>query len=147
MSCRRFLSLVLVLGLGPVVSACSSPGGSASGELSQTAAATATGGTSTLMVRAQFETYSGRTALEAVQQFNRRWLRTSRGGAGGGAAYARVVIDGARGDQNTRGEFRELARLRAVDVDSMRFLDGNDANRKYGPGHSGGMIEVTLRRR
>ena len=99
------------------------------------------------MVRAQFETYSGRTALEAVQQFNRRWLRTQRGGGGGGEAYARVVIDGARGDQNTRGEFRELARLRAIDVESMRFLDGNAANRKYGLGHSGGMIEVTLRRR
>ena len=136
---RRCVSLVLALALGPVVSACSSSGG---GELSETAAATATGGTSTLMVRAQLETYAGRTALEAVQQFNRRWLRLDR--AGGNSRYARVVVDGARGDENTRGEFRELARVRAVDVESMRFLDGNAATRKYGAGHGGGMIEVTL---
>tara|TARA_B100000809_G_scaffold219587_1_gene226840 strand:- start:38 stop:391 length:354 start_codon:yes stop_codon:yes gene_type:complete len=109
-------------------------------ELSQTEAATVTGGTSTLMVRAQFENYAGRTALEAVQQFNRRWLRVDRSGSG---AYARVIVDGARGDQNLDGEFRELDRLRAVDVESMRFLAPNDANRKYGGGYGGGMIEVT----
>ncbi len=143
MSCRRFFSLVLVVALGPVVSACSSSG--STGELSQTASATATGGSSTLIIRAQLETYSGRTALEAVQQFNRRWLRVNR--AGGGSTYARVIIDGARGDQNTRGEFRELARLRANDVESMLFLDENAATRKYGAGYRGGMIEVTLRRR
>ena len=80
MSCRRFSSLVLVLALGPVVSACSSPGGSASGELSQTAAATATGGTSTLMVRAQFETYfwpnrpgGGAAVQPALVTYPTRW--------------------------------------------------------------------------
>ena len=141
MSCRLFLTLTLVLALGPVVSACSSSGNVGGAELSQTEAATATGGTSTLMVRAQFENYVGRTALEAVQQFNRRWLRVDRSGSG---AYARVIVGGARGDQNLGGEFRELARLRAVDVESMRFLAPNDANRKYGAGYGGGMIEVTL---
>ncbi len=141
MSCRLFLMLTLVLALGPVVSACSSSGNVGGAELSQTEAATATGGTSTLMVRAQFENYVGRTALEAVQQFNRRWLRVDRSGSG---AYARVIVDGARGDQNLGGEFRELARLRAVDVESMRFLAPNDANRKYGASYGGGMIEVTL---
>ncbi len=145
MSCRRCLSFVLVLALAPVVSACSSSGNVDGAELSQTEAATATGGTSTLMVRAQFETYANRTALEAVQQFNRRWLRTTRDS--GGAQYAQVVIDGARGDRNTDGAFRDLARLRADDVESMRFLDANAALRKYGTGYGGGMIEVTLRGR
>ena len=141
MSCRRFLTLNLVLALGPVVSACSSAGNVDGAEFSQTEGATATGGTSTLMVRAQFENYAGRTALEAVQQFNRRWLRVDRSGSG---AYARVIVDGARGDQNLGGEFRELDRLRAVDVESMRFLAPNDASRKYGASYGGGMIEVTL---
>jgi len=145
MSCRRCLSLVFVLALAPVVSACAGSSGNVDGgDLSQTAAATATGGTSTLMVRAQFETFAGRTALEAIQQFNRRWLRVDRSGSG---AYARVVIDGARGGENTRGEFPELARLRANDVESMTFLGPNEANRRYGLGHGGGMIEVTLRGR
>jgi len=108
-------------------------------------ATAAGGGSATFLSRDQLETYSARTALEAVQQFNRRWLRVDR--AGGGSAYARVIIGGARGGANTNGAFAELARLRADDVESMLFLDGNAATRKYGADYRGGMIEVTLRGR
>ncbi len=135
----RFASLVLVLVLAAVVSACASAADPASGGGGET------GRSSTLIVRAQLAQYSGRTAMEAVQQFNRRWLRTTQ--RGGDAWYARVVIDGGRGVENRDGDFGRLRRLRAVDVESMRFLNNTTANAKYGPGFNGGVIEVTSRGR
>ncbi len=125
----RFVFLMLVLAL--VVSACASSGGAASGEGGDTA--DATGGSSTLLTRAQLAQYSGRTALEAVQRFNRRWLTYERAGV-------RVVFDG-----RSRDNLDALGRLRADDVESLRFLIATDATRKYGPGFSGGVIEVTSR--
>ncbi len=129
----RFASLVLVLVLACIVSACASSGGD--GET-----ASATGGSSTLIVRAQLEQYAGRSALDAIQQFNRRWLRLERGGGGG--AYARVVIDGGLGY-----DLSVLDQLSTRDVEFMRYLDFNAATRKYGADYRGGVIEVTSRRR
>ena len=111
-------------------------------------AAAAAGGSSTLIVRAQLEQYPGRTARAVVEIVNRRWLRTTRGGgAGGQARYARVAIDGTPGLRNDRGDFSDLIRLRADQVESMRFVDANIAATRYGLGFEGGVIEVTLRRR
>ena len=84
---RLNAALVFVLVLAPFFSACASSGGAASG-----GTADADGGSSTLIVRAQLQRYAGQSALDAIQRFNRRWLRPERGG--GGTAYARVVIDG-----------------------------------------------------
>ncbi len=125
----RFASLVLVLVLAAVVSACASAADPASGGGGET------GGSSTLIVRAQLAQYSGRTALEAVQRFNRRWLTHER-------ARVRVVFDGRSPDN-----LDALNRLRADDVESLRFLTATDATRKYGPGFNGGVIEVTSRGR
>ena len=123
----------MVLILAPVVSACASSGASASGGSGETADPTE--GSATLIVRAQLAQYSGRTALEAVQRFNRRWLTYER-------ARARVVFDGRSPDN-----LDALGRLRADDVESLRFLTATDATRKYGPGFNGGVIEVTSRGR
>ena len=145
MSFRRLLSLVPVLVLVPLVSACAS-GGTASGGGGETTAtagnAGSTEGSSTLITRAQLATYSNRTAFEAVQQFNRRWLRQTRGDGVAGPRNARVVINGG-----ARGDLDELSRIRADDVESMRFISSNEATRKYGPGFEGGVIEVTSRGR
>ncbi len=129
LNAARFLVLVLTL----VVSACASSGGAASGADGETADLTE--GSTTLIVRAQLAQYSGRTALEAVQRFNRRWLTYER-------ARARVVFDGRSPDN-----LDALGRLRADDVESLRFLTATDATRKYGPGFNGGVIEVTSRGR
>ncbi len=145
MSFRRFLSLVLSLVLASAVSACaSSAGGSSGGGRQITERA---GGNSTLIVRAQLAEYSGRTVLEAVERFNRRWLRASRGvgtvpGGLSGPAYARVVIDGTG-----RGNLDELDRIPADGVESIRFLTATEATTKYGTGFVGGVIEVTSRGR
>ena len=125
----RFASLVLVLVLAAVVSACASAADPASGGGGET------GRSSTLIVRAQLAQYSGRTALEAVQRFNPRWLTYERG-------RVRVVFDGRSPDN-----LDALDRLRADDVESLRFLTGTDATRKYGTGFNGGVIEVTSRDR
>ena len=144
MSFRRLLSLVPFLVLVPLVSACAS-GGTASGggETAATAGnAGATEGSATVITRAQLATYSNRTAFEAVQQFNRRWLRETRGDGVAGPRFARVVINGG-----ARGELDELRRLRADDVESMNFISSNEATRAYGPGFEGGAIQVRMRGR
>ena len=104
--------------------------------------AAASGGSSTLIVRAQLAENSGRTALDVVRLFNRRWLQATRGDGVAGPRNARVVIDGG-----ARAELDELGRIRADDVESMRFLSSNEATRKYVPGFEGGVIEVTSRGR
>jgi len=120
------------------VSACG--GGSMQGGNAELAAAS--GGSSTLIVRAQIAAYSGQTALDVVRQYNRRWLRETRGDGVAGPRNARVVID-----EGVRRELDELTRIRADDVESMSFLSSNEATRKYGPGYEGGVIEVTSRGR
>jgi hypothetical protein len=80
--------------------------------------------------------------MDVVRQFNRRWIRQTRGDGVAGPRSARVVIDGG-----VRRELDELSRLRADDVESMSFLSSNEATRKYGPGYEGGVIEVTSRGR
>ncbi len=146
MSFRRPSSLVLVLVLAPLVSACGSSGGTTAGGSAEAAAPT--GGSATLIVREQLDQFPGRDARAVVEIVNRRWLRATRGGgAGGQARYARVVIEGTPGLSNTRGDFSDLIRLRADQVESMRFVNAQTAATRYGLGFEGGVIEVTLRRR
>jgi len=144
MSFRRLLSLVPVLVLVPLVSACAS-GGTASGggETAATAGnASETEGSSTLITRAQLATFSNRTVFDAVTRFNPRWLRQSRGDGVAGPRFARVVIDG-----RARGELDELRRIRADGVESLTFISSNVATRTYGPGFEGGAIQVRMRGR
>jgi hypothetical protein len=91
--------------------------------------------------RAQLAQNAGRSALDVIRQFNRRWLRADRGA--GGATYARVVIDGG----GFRYDLSILEQLSTRDVEFMRYLDLNAATQKYGLGFSGGVIEVTSRLR
>ncbi len=143
MSFRRLLSLVPVLVLVPLVSACAS-GGTASGGGATAAAGNAseTEGSSTFITRAQLATFSNRTVFDAVTRFNPRWLRQSRGDGLAGPRFARVVIDGG-----TRGELDELRRIRADGVESLTFISSNVATRTYGPGFEGGAIQVRMRGR
>ena len=136
MSLGRFLSLVLILVLAPVVSACASSPGTPFDEDGETATRTARG-SSTLIVRAQLEQLTGQSAWDAVERFNRRWLNDRRGGV-----YARVVIDGT-----SRRDLNVLSQMSTDAVESLRFLSSGDATTKYGTGFPGGVIEVTTRGR
>ena len=138
MSFRRFASLGPVLVLTAVLSACGASAGGSFGGGGGTEAATA--GSSVLIVRAQLEEYTGRTAGEAVARLRRRWLLATRGGNLNGPAFARVVIDGT-----ARGDLEELDRIPADAVESIRYLSAADATTRYGTGFPGGVIEVTSR--
>ena len=77
------------------------------------------------------------TAYDAIQRLRPRWLqRTGRRGV------PRVVVA-----RTQRTDVYELQRIRADDVESIRFVSGPDATTRYGTGFGGGAIEVTLRRR
>ena len=141
MSLCRFLSLVLVFVLAPVVSACASSPDTPFDEDGETATRTARG-SSTLIVRAQLEQLTERNAYEAVATLNRRWLQSRRGASlTSGPAFARVVVDGV-----ARGELDSLRQLIIGNIETMRYLSAANATTKYGTGFPGGVIEVTTRR-
>jgi outer membrane receptor for ferrienterochelin and colicin len=101
----------------------------------------ASGGSSTLIVRAELEELTGRTAMEAIENLNQRWLQVRRGvSLRDGPNYARVVVD-----EITRRELDELHRWNADEIEYMRYLTGPDATIKYGSGFPGGVIEVITR--
>ena len=133
---RCCASLVMAL----VVSACASSAGTSLGE-GGGPATTAARENSTLIVRAELDAFQGRSAWDAVYTLRRRWTQPGLGATFGGAPiYARVVVDGTH-----RGELRELRRISANDIESMRFLSAPDPDTtiKYGLGNEGGVIEVT----
>ena len=141
MSFRRFAPLITVLVLTAVLSACGASAGGSFGGDGGTEAATV--GSSGLIVRAQLEEFTGRTAGEAVSRLHRRWLEATRGGSfSDGPSFARVVIDGT-----ARSDLEELDRIPADAVESMRYLSASDATTRYGTGFPGGVIEVTTRSR
>ncbi len=141
MSLYRFLSLVLVFVLAPVVSACASSPDTPFDEDGETATRTARAN-STLIVRAQLMELTDRSAYEAVATLNRSWLRSRRGvSLTSGPAFARVVVDGV-----PRGELGSLRQMTIGNIETMRLLSAPDATTKYGTGYPGGVIEVTTRR-
>jgi hypothetical protein len=139
MSIRRYAAIVIAL----TVSACASSSGSPSTQGANRDANESVRGTSRLIVRAQLAQLAGRSAFEAVEQFNQRWLRSARGtSVRGVASYPRVVVDGMN-----RGDVGIHRQIRSEDVESMRFISASDATTKYGTGFTGGAIEVTTRGR
>jgi hypothetical protein len=137
---RRFLSVARVLVLTSVLSACASSPDTPLAQGGETVTR-AERGNSTLIVRAQLEELTGRTAREAIENLNHRWLEVRRGiSLRDGPQLARVVIDGV-----IRRELSELWRWSTDEIEYMRYLSGPDATIKYGSGYSGGVIEVITR--
>jgi hypothetical protein len=135
---RRLLSFVLVITF--VLSACASSTDTPFAEGGETASRAARGN-STLIVRAQLEQLEGRSAYEAIETVNPRWLQIRRGNSiTSGPEYARIVIDGI-----ARGELYDLHRLSTENIETMRHLFAPDATTKYGTNFPGGVIEVTTR--
>ena len=136
MSFCRCAYVVLAL----VVSACaSSPDTPFGGEFETSAAASR--GNSRLIVRAQLEPLVGRSAYEAVETLNPRWLQPRGGSPRYGPSYARVVVDGT-----VRRELADLYRMSTNNIETMRYLSASDATTRYGTGYIGGVIEVTMRK-
>lgn len=146
---RRFLPLVLVLVLTSVLSSCvffarmvsEPPSTDPPLAENRETVTRPDGGSSTLIVRAELVELPGRSAWEAVDILNRRWLQIRRGFTlRGGPIYARVAVDGI-----SRGTLDELRRWSTEEIDSMQYLNGPEATIKYGGGFPGGIIEVTTR--
>ena len=88
------------------------------------------------------EEFEGTTALDAyalIQEFRPNWLHT-RG--------AMSIMDPTAGDIDVflNGvETGGVSRLREIvvqDLRELRFLNGGEAQMRYGLGHAGGVIEV-----
>jgi hypothetical protein len=84
---------------------------------------------------------SGWNALEALRQLRPEFLNPVPGGYGGSQVLTpTVVINGVH-----RGGVEMLRTLRLGEVVSMRYYRSIDATTRFGPGHSGAVIDVRLR--
>ena len=83
----------------------------------------------------------GWNALEALQQLRPEFLNPVAGGYGGSQVLTpTVIVDGVH-----RGGIEMLRTLRLGEVVSMRYYRSLDATTRFGPGHSGAVIDVRLR--
>jgi hypothetical protein len=123
-SSRTTILLAFALTVG--IAGCASAGG----------ASRPAGATQDRIVRAELETLGQLDALQAVQRLRSQWLRT-RGGVGGEPPV--LYVDGTR-----RGSADELRFIRTDEVQSMEYMSSSDATTRFGTGHSGGAIMVTM---
>lgn len=82
------------------------------------------------------------TAYDVVRQLRPEFLR-SRGTSSvrqSGGDFAIVYINGMRA-----GGLDQLNGIRATDVDTIRYISAADATTRWGTGHAGGVIEVTVK--
>ena len=112
------------------------------------AAATASRGgnfnliTSELLREADAE---GLNVYQLIERNRPQWFRAGRGAptlgyAAGGAAFARVLLDGI-----PSGEINDLQRLITVEVESIEYVSASDATTRFGTGYSAGAILVRMR--
>lgn len=82
------------------------------------------------------------TAFDVVRQLRPEFLR-SRGTMSlreTGGEYAVVYMNGMR-----MGGPEQLHQIRASDVETIRYISATDATTRWGTGHTGGVIEVTVK--
>ncbi len=100
-------------------------------------------GRSDLITAAQIESSGAQTAYDAVQRLEPQWLN-SRGtgsmGAGGGSDTPDVYVGG-----NQVGGINYLQSVNATDVKEMQYFRPGEAATRFGMGHRGGVISVTLK--
>jgi len=80
-------------------------------------------------------------AWDIVQRRRPEYLRDRSLNSAVSRTYAIVYVDGIR-----RGLPESLRSIPANDVQEIRFINAIDAQQRYGPDHTGGVIEVTVRR-
>jgi hypothetical protein len=82
------------------------------------------------------------TAYDVVRHLRPEFLR-SRGTMSlrnTSGEFAVVYINGMRA-----GGLDQLNAIRANDVDTIRYISASDATTRWGTGHTGGVIEVTVK--
>jgi hypothetical protein len=95
-----------------------------------------------LVTEAELANMGDRSAYEALQQLRPTFLRSRDPQTSSNPVpiAVAVFVNGGR----TEG-LDALRSVRASTVKEMRFYEPQDANTKFGTGHNGGVIEVTLK--
>lgn len=95
-----------------------------------------------VVTEAELASLGDRSAYEALQQVRPTFLRSrdAQTTSNPSPTAVAVFVNGGR----TEG-VEALRTIRASTVKEMRFYEPQDANTKFGTGHNGGVIEVTLK--
>ncbi|MEQ9401285.1 MAG: hypothetical protein RJQ04_19115 [Longimicrobiales bacterium] len=91
---------------------------------------------------AELEADQERDVLTLIQRLRPRWLQTRGSDTFSGQVGAAVIIDGMQ-QQSGLGALRQI---RAVEVESIEFMNARDATTRYGMNMAGGAILVTMKR-
>ena len=138
---HRTRTLIKLLSAALLAAGCASSGSSAG-----TAAASASRGSTNasryLVTQEELAGVGDRSAYEALQQLRPSFLhsRNMQTSSNPLPMPVDVFVDGGR----TEG-LDALKNIRASTVKEMRFYEPQDANTKFGTGHNGGVIAVTLK--
>jgi hypothetical protein len=131
---HRFIVLLTVTFAGM---ACASGGGSGDTD----SQAPGVSRSRNLITRAEIEAINESTAYDVVEQLHPDWF-TSRVTLRTGPILPILYVDNMR-----RGQVAELRSIPIDDVEEIRYINARDATTRWGTGVSGGVIEVTTRRR
>lgn len=134
--------LITLISAAVLGAACASGGKTASTAGAASVTRGATGASRYLVTEDELANLGDRSAYEALVQLRPSFLhsrdtQTSRNPI---PAPVDVFVDGGR----TEG-VEALKSIRASTVKEMRFYEPQDANTKFGTGHNGGVIAVTLK--
>lgn len=134
--------LITLISVAVLGAACASGGKTASTAGAASVTRGATGASRYLVTEDELANLGDRSAYEALVQLRPSFLhsrdtQTSRNPI---PAPVDVFVDGGR----TEG-VEALKSIRASTVKEMRFYEPQDANTKFGTGHNGGVIAVTLK--
>ena len=121
---KRMLLFAMALAIGAAW--CASGGGGSSRPA---------GATSNRIVKAELEPLANLSALTAIERLRPSWLRSRSGDA------PVLYVDGAR-----RGSPEQLRSIMSSEVQQMEFMSASDASNRFGTGHTGGAILVTMTR-
>jgi len=137
---RTLIALAIAVLFG---AACASGGGSSASTATQASAARGETVPSHYVVTEQeLERLGDRSAYEALQQIRPTFLksRDTQTKSNPIPQPVDVFVDGGRA-----GAVEALQSIRASTIKEMRFYEPQQANTKFGTGHNGGVIAVTLK--
>jgi hypothetical protein len=93
------------------------------------------GGGGDTITAEELATVANLSLYDSVQRLRPRWLQPRAG-----QPLPRVMMNGSQ-----MGGVEVLRGMQATDVQSVRFLDSQDATTRYGTGYTGGAIELVSR--
>ena len=134
--------LITLLSAAVFGAGCASGGRAASTVTAAKATRGTTGASRYLVTEEELTNAGDRSAYEVLQQVRPSFLRSRdiQTTSNPYPAPVDVFVDGGR----TEG-LDALKNIRASTVKEMRFYEPQDANTKFGTGHNGGVIAVTLK--